>query len=1219
MEEAFVVAIHKTTGITRNEFQEEPASSIPMRRKAIDALLAGAGGPKTSSGAPARKLTGRTKAFERNTVYGRLRLSSLSPSGAAGLEATDPSRPRSTSNHSWTIPAVSTTQRTFSGAAGLARARVARSLELIPSTSRRRAGKPPGPVTHIESDNSSGEEKATAVPNGRQHKPVVRSRVPDEVAMVVASSSRRDQKKPQSTQAAVEEMEALLLGKAVADVQKDSVDAGNGELATEGRTIPPQSAVPAVAAQSRPKQPPPPQSSLVRSADGSGSLKRKIDGFEALYTTPEKQQQRLATLSKPAPRSAVSPLADRRRKTTFHDMHPARSSNLLSEAAAAVAAAPGGNLERRARVIDCLQPRTHKPGVGKEEREEGESKGVDAKSDAAATASPKTPLTSPFFASHRSRARAAEDYAASAGEPHPRQRPTAATAKRKTAGAGGPKAENGRFPQKTVQLSGVQIGKYTKLDTESHTRKVATSLKLTINYVQRCLVVGGIKDGDEHLRVDGADIASIGLATHDDVAVMRVVPTGTMENLFDPQVFDPTSSDEELTLIVMCWRILTKGDALAVARLGSVFNDSGQVSALDRAGHDKYAAELSKPQSIDLISSSDEEEKGKEADEEAAKEGRPRRSADDAKPREETTAYWSSVGVAGGRGQTAGKPSSGGSSKEDVRDSSVKDKAVGDDSNDQWNPQSLLDDKRRIQAAAAGAGDAGRYRLRRKTTAGPMYSVDDSSDSDSDFVKPEMRAFSPEDYSLRFEYPRGGPKAIPVTGADISRLYSGEFLNDTIIEFYLRYIGEGMRKSDPELYEQCFFFNSFFFKKLSQRTKASSVAAGTGGSPAKTPTTNAELDPNRSAAPANPVEAVYKQLKKWTANVELFEKKYIFVPINENLHWYLAIIVNPKEMISKGSIGSAAGGEGGGDDTKTKEAPAEAGGANGQPHEDGERGLAGSSNGGGLDMFFSTYSPRAKGRAVEDSNESEDMQESSTAMEVDKEREEVEVDTDGKEKDAAHPPADQQEQADAAGESQTDGGRRSEPDDFLPSANEVIDLSAVRTPLKATNGRAPFAGAKESVVLISPDRGPRAAESVTVSFMDKVVEIPDGKYMDPRTTPGIIVLDSLGNRHQQTFGLLRNYMQAEAHSRLGVSVGTLAVGKYAKVPLQNNLCDCGVFLLHYVEEFVKDPAGFVAMALGAVSMRGWFASQDMRAKRKRLLALAARLADEHKPPPAPDL
>ncbi|KAJ2585216.1 hypothetical protein EV177_009987, partial [Coemansia sp. RSA 1804] len=72
------------------------------------------------------------------------------------------------------------------------------------------------------------------------------------------------------------------------------------------------------------------------------------------------------------------------------------------------------------------------------------------------------------------------------------------------------------------------------------------------------------------------------------------------------------------------------------------------------------------------------------------------------------------------------------------------------------------------------------------------------------------------------------------------------------------------------------------------------------------------------------------------------------------------------------------------------------------------------------------------------------------------------------------------------------------------------------------------------------------------------------------------------------------------------------------VPLQNNLCDCGVFLLHYVEEFVRDPAGFVAMALGAVSMRSWFPSQDMRAKRRRLLALAARLADEHKPPAATD-
>ncbi|KAJ2497397.1 hypothetical protein GGI11_008129, partial [Coemansia sp. RSA 2049] len=292
-------------GDGRDEFQEEPASSIPMRRKAVDRLLAGAGRPKTSPGAPARKLTGRTKAFERNTVYGRLNLSSLSPSGAAGLEATDPSRPRSTSNHSWAIPAVSTTQRAFSGAAGLARARVARALELTPSTSRRRAEKPPDPVTHIESDNSSGEEKAAAGPNDRQHKPVVQSRVPDEVAMVVAASSRRDQKKPQSTQAAVEEMEALMLGKAVVDVQKDSVDAGSGELVTEGRTVPPQSAVSAVAAQSRPKPPPPPQSSLVRSADDSDSLRRKIDGFEALYTTPEKQQQRrrqrLATLSKPAP------------------------------------------------------------------------------------------------------------------------------------------------------------------------------------------------------------------------------------------------------------------------------------------------------------------------------------------------------------------------------------------------------------------------------------------------------------------------------------------------------------------------------------------------------------------------------------------------------------------------------------------------------------------------------------------------------------------------------------------------------------------------------------------------------------------------------------------------------------------------------------------------------------------------------------------------------
>ncbi|KAJ2496177.1 hypothetical protein IWW47_003848, partial [Coemansia sp. RSA 2052] len=120
------------------------------------------------------------------------------------------------------------------------------------------------------------------------------------------------------------------------------------------------------------------------------------------------------------------------------------------------------------------------------------------------------------------------------------------------------------------------------------------------------------------------------------------------------------------------------------------------------------------------------------------------------------------------------------------------------------------------------------------------------------------------------------------------------------------------------------------------------------------------------------------------------------------------------------------------------------------------------------------------------------------------------------------------------------------------------------------------------------------------------------KYVDPETTSSILILDSLGNRHQSTFGLLRGYMQAEANFRhYSTDVAEAMVGKYAKVPLQNNLCDCGVFLLCYIESFLKDPTAFMSLALNGADIRDWFDPGQMRQKRGSMLRLAIRLANEH--------
>lgn len=46
----------------------------------------------------------------------------------------------------------------------------------------------------------------------------------------------------------------------------------------------------------------------------------------------------------------------------------------------------------------------------------------------------------------------------------------------------------------------------------------------------------------------------------------------------------------------------------------------------------------------------------------------------------------------------------------------------------------------------------------------------------------------------------------------------------------------------------------------------------------------------------------YDVIKKWSSKVDLFEKDFIVVPINEAAHWYLAIICYPKRLLQDDGI-----------------------------------------------------------------------------------------------------------------------------------------------------------------------------------------------------------------------------------------------------------------------------------------------------------------------------
>ena len=124
---------------------------------------------------------------------------------------------------------------------------------------------------------------------------------------------------------------------------------------------------------------------------------------------------------------------------------------------------------------------------------------------------------------------------------------------------------------------------------------------------------------------------------------------------------------------------------------------------------------------------------------------------------------------------------------------------------------------------------------------------------------------------------------IPITSADVRCLNPDEFLNDTIIDFYCNWLLDRYL-TEPEQRNRVYLFNSFFYKTYTQvknppKPTASEVASGKGG------------------AVAVKVKR-HERVKKWTKNVNLFEKDFIIIPVNEEWHWFLVLICFPKQAIN---------------------------------------------------------------------------------------------------------------------------------------------------------------------------------------------------------------------------------------------------------------------------------------------------------------------------------
>ncbi|KAJ5108623.1 Peptidase C48 SUMO/Sentrin/Ubl1 [Penicillium angulare] len=367
-------------------------------------------------------------------------------------------------------------------------------------------------------------------------------------------------------------------------------------------------------------------------------------------------------------------------------------------------------------------------------------------------------------------------------------------------------------------------------------------------------------------------------------------------------------------------------------------------------------------------------------------------------------------------------------------------------------------------------------------------------------------------------YPPFGKKRAEVSVEDRDRLRENEFLNDNLIAFYLRFLQENIERTNKSIAERVYFFNSYFYATL-KSTKKGSTGIN------------------------------YSGVEKWTRNINLFEYDYIVVPINEDAHWYVAIICNlpslsipPTRPVESAPVDDKQrSGQPGDGVLEILESPRES------PQPTSE--LAAAPSIKKLGDITGEQEMRKS-----ESPTSKDARQSFASISITGEGQGTSDKTEPREQKTTQ--VERGEGDDGSGEDEWHGieetpqpspSQPNFPHEHKADPNEISIKSAV-----ANHSTSKTKKKKKQ-------RGPKIHPS----------------------QPTIITFDSLDLARSSTVKILREYIIKEAESKRGVEINDKDIkGKRAtNIPLQPNWSDCGLYLLAYVEKFVQDPETFVTKLL----------------------------------------
>ncbi|XP_061994459.1 ubiquitin-like-specific protease 1D isoform X1 [Rosa rugosa] len=124
----------------------------------------------------------------------------------------------------------------------------------------------------------------------------------------------------------------------------------------------------------------------------------------------------------------------------------------------------------------------------------------------------------------------------------------------------------------------------------------------------------------------------------------------------------------------------------------------------------------------------------------------------------------------------------------------------------------------------------------------------------------------------RIYYPsRDDPHSVEICYTDTKCLDPQSYLTSAIMNFYIRYLHQQASPTDRGI---CafHFFNTFFYNKLKDAVS--------------------EKGTNK--------DSLFVKLRRWWKGVDIFQKAYILIPINEDVHWSLVIICIPDKEEESG-------------------------------------------------------------------------------------------------------------------------------------------------------------------------------------------------------------------------------------------------------------------------------------------------------------------------------